>query len=104
MLSELASEKPHMLETLRALVNEKQSWLRVRPHDFREGPDDAPMIDIRLCVERDGEWIFRTGSSDYDQRHSQFCGASCISRDTKPDELLNELLEQVEAQASEVGA
>lgn len=33
--------------------------------------------DVRLCIDPTG-WVLRWGSSDYDQRHSLVCAASCV--------------------------
>ncbi len=34
--------------------------------------------DVRLCVWDDGQWCVRWGLVDYDQSHSNYCGASCV--------------------------
>lgn len=88
---------------------------------FKDHVDDIPSIDVRLCIdfeeptqcescgstgcvmcygtginqEPNGTWIFRTGLVDYDQVHSEYCTASCITLETKPNELLNELVDQI---------
>lgn len=49
----------------------------------------APHCDVRLQVYPDGEWAIRWGSSDYDQDHTGFWGASCIS----PTDLVKDLRE-----------
>ena len=94
--------RAEMLSKLTSLIEEKQNWIRTRPQDFKEFPEDVPMIDIRLCVERAAEgafnWSFHTGPADFDQRHTRYCGAAAISLQTVPEPLLNELLEQVETQ------
>ena len=34
--------------------------------------------DVRLCVWSDSQWCLRSGSVDYDQSHSDYCGASGV--------------------------
>lgn len=34
--------------------------------------------DVRLCIWSDGEWCVRSGLVDYDQSHSDYCGASGV--------------------------
>ena len=46
-----------------------------------EGPDefgDFEQCDVRLQVYNDGTWAIRVGSSDYDQDHHGYWGASCV--------------------------
>jgi hypothetical protein len=52
--------------------------------------------DIRLQVYESGRWAIRTGSSDYDQDHSGFWGASSIEQKTNSMVLAIDLLDQVE--------
>lgn len=35
-------------------------------------------VDVRLCVWADGQWCMRSGLVDYDQSHSDYCGASSV--------------------------
>lgn len=69
--------------------------------------DNKGEIDIRLCIDRADTrrgygdtnvgytWIFRYGDSSYDQRHSEYCAASCIGLKTNPKDLLNDLINQI---------
>lgn len=41
----------------------------------READDEC---DVRLQVYPDGSWAVRFGSSDYDQDHHGYWGASCV--------------------------
>lgn len=40
-------------------------------------------IEVRLCIELDGEWIVRWGDSSYDQRHSPICSSSSVPGDSR---------------------
>lgn len=44
---------------------------------------DERYIDVRLCIEDDGEWIVRWGDSSYDQRHSPICVADSVPGDSR---------------------
>jgi hypothetical protein len=60
-------------------------------------------IDVRLCIDFDNEtpsWVVRSGLSDYDQTHSELCGASSINRHSKIVNVLEDLLTQVTDQAA----
>lgn len=46
-------------------------------------PDDDSGIEVRLCIELDGEWIVRWGDSSYDQRHSPICVADSVPGDDR---------------------
>ncbi len=74
--------------------------MKASPKDYTEHGCDEPSIDIRLCIDERASgkgftWIFRTGDSSYDLAHSYFCGASCITLDTKILDLLTELVDDV---------
>lgn len=89
-----------MLSDLTNIVKELKLYIRSNPNDYIEYGTDEPAIDIRLCIDEyhysDGyTWIFRTGLSDYDQVHSQYCSALCVSLNTNPTGLLNELINQL---------
>ena len=92
----LDSERTDMLSDLTATVEELKTSMKLDPKLFTEAGCDEPSIDVRLCVDLERgsapSWIIRTGSSDYDQYHSEYCSASCIGLDTDPKELLEELM------------
>ena len=55
--------------------------------------------DVRLQVYEDGSWSLRTGSSDYDQDHRGFWGASSIVHFSANEELKDvalDLIDQVQ--------
>lgn len=61
--------------------------------------------DVRLQVYPDGQWAVRWGSSDYDQDHRGYWGASVIPGvvrgieiDFDAEEIAQDLLEQAEEQ------
>lgn len=39
---------------------------------------DEDGCDVRLCVWSDGQWCVRSGDVQYDQSHSDYCGASSV--------------------------
>lgn len=86
-------ERVHMWNYLQILVPDTQKYLN---DDNIEPGTNEPSIDIRLCIDQDGSWAFRTGSADYDQSHSYYCAASSIQSETGSDDLLKELLNQLE--------
>jgi hypothetical protein len=79
-------------------------------HSDPNDPDSIPSIDVRLCIDIDqGEpnWIIRFGLSDFDQRHSDFCGASSVNIETNidrdNDQTLESMIDQCLDQMSAVG-
>lgn len=80
-------------------IKDLQGLMKSDPKEYIEHGCDEPSIDIRLCIELDGSWIFRTGDSSFDERHSALCGASSVQLDTetkgKKLPLLEKLLDQV---------
>jgi hypothetical protein len=103
----LNDNKADMLTDLTDIVSELKRQIKDNPDWYIEHGTDAPSIDIRLCVDlADAQhgygndnvgftWLFRTGLVDYDQRHSMFCAASCVTLDTDVTDLLNELINQI---------
>jgi hypothetical protein len=94
--------KNDMLADLTNIVKDLKHTLRLSPDDYLESNYDDPSIDIRLCIditERFGistpTWGFRTGISDFDPYHSEYCAASCVTLDTDPSKLLNKLINQL---------
>lgn len=78
--------------------------------DIRDISKSVPKeieIDVRLCIDFDetGEpsWIIRSGLVDYDQKHSELCGAGTVYRHTKfnfeadgtLENLISECLDQI---------
>lgn len=58
---------------------------------------DFAGVDVRLQVHEDGGFSIHTGSSDYDQDHRGFWGASSLSYDRQNlTELAKELISQAE--------
>lgn len=100
-LPDLSKEKKHMLNNLVDIVSELKDMMLESPKEYTEAESDAPSIDIRLCVDNDSSWIFRTGLSDYDPYHSDYCGASCVTLETNASELLNALVDDINNQISE---
>ncbi len=104
----IKQEQVHIKRNLSIYMREFKPRLRKDPDCYRESRDDEPTIDIRLCIDASPgpdsfEWIFRTGDSSYDQRHSRYCGAGCIGIGTKVDDLLLELIDQVLEQEATSG-
>jgi hypothetical protein len=83
-----------MLEYLTDIVATLKEDIKANPSLYEES------IDIRLCIDLDRHsnptWIFRIGSSDYDQVHSEYCAASSVGLDTDPVSLFEELVSQLE--------
>jgi len=80
---------------LTELVSELKKDMEKSPEDYTEVGSDDPSIDIRLQWH-DDQWQVHLGSSDYDQNHKGFWGSSSVTPDTKVDELLETLIDQVE--------
>jgi hypothetical protein len=81
------------------IVTDLKQSIALNQTDFTENKEESS-IDIRLCIDLDrnrstGSYIFRTGLSDYDQRHSRYCAASSVNLDTHVDDLLNTLTDQI---------
>lgn len=96
----LEAEKPKIAAEIRSILRADLKDLRRNPDFYRESPDAKPSIDIRLCVdvERSGRgfhWLLRTGSADYDQRHSEWSGAGSFGLETDAVALTEELIGQV---------
>ena len=47
------------------------------------GIEDDSEIEVRLCIEDNGEWSILWGDSSYDQRHSPICSASSVPGDNR---------------------
>jgi hypothetical protein len=96
----IRQEKSFIRAELIAILKHFKPQLLNNPQEFTEFGADEPTIDIRLCVDLESHggpnWILRTGSVDFDSYHSEFCSASCIGLDTKPSELLNYLLQELD--------
>lgn len=88
----------HMLKNLTDIVKDIKHDIELMPDEYTDYGCDEPSVAIRLCVD-DNDWIFRTGLSDFDQRHSRYCAASSIGLDTNPSELLEDLIDQILDQA-----
>lgn len=75
-------ERSNMLVELHQIVTDLKKELAADPLPYKENDDDDPSIDIRLCIDLSdfgGSWIFRTGHVQFDQYHSQYCGASAVT-------------------------
>lgn len=97
----IESEKCRMFDCLRDIVSDLTDTMRQNPLEYTERGCDEPSIDIRLCIDVDSNdkpvsWIFRTGDSSYDQRHSRYCSALSVHLDTDTNELLNDLINQLD--------
>ena len=96
----ILESREQMLEHMKWIVADLQRAMLNNTEEYTEPGCDEPSIDVRLCIdryERNEGWrfIFRTGLSDYDPYHSYLCAGSCVTLDTDPDELLEELLDDV---------
>lgn len=95
----IADNKADMLADLIEIVKQSKEYLS-EDNDFS--------CDVRLCIDRADtrhgygdsnvgfKWIIRVGQADYDQRHSEYCSASCIGQDTDAEELLKDLIERLD--------
>lgn len=73
---------------------------------YRVEGDDEEGIDVRLQVYKDGQWAVRSGSSDYDQDHRGFWGASGVPgsrRSFNSQSVARDLIDQVENMAAQGG-
>jgi len=85
------------IASVRSALVQEWSYLRrsfARPELTERGEDFAG-TDIRLQVYPSGSWVLRSGSSDYDQDHRGYWGASCLSYDRQNlTDLARDLIEQ----------
>jgi hypothetical protein len=99
----IKNNRQGMLNNLTLVVKALQDDIKTSPLEYyADEYDEQPSIDIRLCIDLVDEdlsgrfgYIFRTGSVDFDPYHSEYCAASSVDLDTNPNELLEELLNQV---------
>ena len=92
-----------MIESLEQI----QSQIDPADHSDPNDIDSPALIDVRLCIDFDNNepnWIIRFGLSDYDQRHSELCGAESLGI-TKRDieRALESMIDQCLDQMSERG-
>lgn len=96
----IEANRSDMLTDLTDIVNDLKATMQGDPEEYTDWGSEEPSIDIRLCIDstRRGEmtWIIRTGSSDYDQYHSDYCAALSVGLDTKSEELLTDLINQLD--------
>lgn len=95
----ITNEKKYMTMVLTTLCKEIGKDIENNIGDYLDQDCQEPSIDVRLCIDIDVKtpsWIFRTGCSDYDPVHSEYCAASCIGIDENAIELLEELLNQLD--------
>lgn len=103
----IKTEEPHLKRDLRRIIKDCKPDLKANPDLYRQHKDDTPSVDIRLCIDKprefserirppkDWSWIFRIGDASFDQYHSDYCAASCITRETRVEDLLVEMVSQV---------
>lgn len=94
----LKENQSDLLTNLTEIVADLKATMASDPKEYTEYGSDDPSIDVRLCIDLgDGHygWIFRTGLSDYDPYHSEYCAAASIGLDTNPEKLLAELINQL---------
>jgi hypothetical protein len=94
----IKENREDMLTDLTDIVKDLKEAMQSDPEEYTDYGCEDPSIDVRLCIDLDrskDSWIIRTGSSDYDQYHSDFCAASCIGLDTDAKKLLQELIDSV---------
>jgi hypothetical protein len=65
--------------------------------------EEIDSIDVRLRVHNE-QWELLHGSSDYDQDHRGYWGASCIDGQCDLEAVAISLVEQVQDDAAESGA
>ena len=93
--------KKDLRESLSIIVKDCKDAMRADKAEFTEEGCDGPSIDLRLCIDPNQfngygfDWIFRTGDSSYDPRHSTFCAASYIGLNTNKRELFTELIDDI---------
>ncbi len=104
----LTDNRSDMLSELTHIVRELKPVLIDLNNNVPPDSNNEEMIDVRLCIDRADTrhgygdsnigftWIVRTGDASYDQRHSEYCGASLVGLDTDPAELLTDLINQIE--------
>lgn len=89
-----------ILADLNAVCINLKATIESDPAAYTEHGTEEPSIDVRLCIDinhsRAGAtWAIRTGSSDYDQRHSEYCAALSVKMATDAAELLTDLISQL---------
>ena len=115
----LGRERDLMVSEFKRIIRKDRAEMKRNPELYKESSDEAPSIDIRLCVdevetnsnqfslmsplESSFTWCLRTGSADYDQRHSKYCGASSYGADTDPAKLWKDLAGQILEQEANYG-
>ena len=93
---------PKIDEVAAALRNVNKMQLPDDADDDGEGGG----IDVRLQVYPDGDWAVRWGSSDYDQDHRGYWGASSVPGDNRRFDskaLARDLIEQAKEQRATGG-
>lgn len=68
------------------------------------GIEDDSEIEVRLCIEDNGEWSILWGDSSYDQHHSPICSASSVPGDSRRFDstaVARDLLEEARDQHAE---
>ena len=93
---------PSISSVRSALVAEKQSLRKYcSREDLLSEEGDGACIDVRLQVYENGSWAIRSGSSDYDQDHRGYWGASLLSFDRENITVIaRDLLEQAKDHAA----
>lgn len=79
------------------LEEEKRTLVRVVTAGVKqvaEGLEPGNECDIRLQLYPDGDWAIRWGSSDYDQDHRGYWGASTVSVGDNYASIADDLVEQ----------
>ena len=94
-----AHKFPSVVAVCSALVSEykylRRNFSRNDLLDPYDKGNEFAGTDIRLQVYENGNWAIRSGSSDYDQDHRGFWGASSLSFDRQNlTDLARDLIEQ----------
>lgn len=99
----LEEHRAEILSDLESVVADLRGTLESDPDAYTEFGREIPSIELRLCIDLAGgerrsrfnTYTFRTGLSDYDPSHSEYCVALSVQPDTVPGELLNDLIDQL---------
>lgn len=93
----MKTQKFPSVASVRSTLFSKWQYLRrnFSRSEFEKKGEDFAGQDVRLQVWENGNWAIHVCSSDYDQDHRGFWGASCLCYDRQNlAELARDLIEQ----------
>ena len=64
------------------------------------GSDDMFVLDVRLQVLEDEDWVIHTGDAQYDTDHSGFWGAGYLTKCSNCRDLARDLINEAAEQAA----